>query len=71
LIVDSNFLCDYFDNQAGLPAHILKILAKVLTALAPPCNANSTMIALVIAFPASELLLSHHFIIASTQIIPP
>jgi hypothetical protein len=64
-------LCDYFDNQAGLPACILKILANVLIALAPPSNATSTTIALVVDFPASELLLSHHFIIASTQIIPP
>jgi hypothetical protein len=40
-------------------------------ALTPPSNANSIMIALFIAFPASELLLSHHSIIASSQIISP
>jgi hypothetical protein len=64
-------LCDYFDNQAGLPVHLSKILVNVSIALAPPSNANSTTIALVIAFPASELLLSHQSIIASTQIVPP
>jgi hypothetical protein len=70
LIVDSNFLCDYFDIQVGLPACLSKILA-VSIALAPPSNANSTTIALFIAFPTSELLLSHHSIIASSQIISP
>jgi hypothetical protein len=69
--VDSNFLCDNFDNQAGLPARLSKIVANVSIALAPPSNANSTTIALFIAFPASELLLSHHSIIASSQIISP
>jgi hypothetical protein len=29
LIFDSNFLCDYFDNQDDLPARISKILANV------------------------------------------
>jgi hypothetical protein len=52
-------LCNYFDKQAGLPAHILKILANVLIALTVPSNANATTIALVIAFPASESLPQH------------
>jgi hypothetical protein len=64
-------LCHYFDNQAGLPARLSKILANVSIALAPPSNANSTTIDLFVAFPASELLLSHHSIIASSQIISP
>jgi hypothetical protein len=64
-------LCDYFYNQAGLPARLSKILTNVSIALTPPSNANSTMIALVIAFPACELLSSHHSIIASSQIVPP
>jgi hypothetical protein len=64
-------LCDYFDIQAGLPACLSKILANVSIALAPPSNANSTTIALFVAFPASELLLSHHSIIVSSQIISP
>jgi hypothetical protein len=72
LIVDSNFLCDYFDNQAGLLARLSKILANVsIDALAPPSSANSTMIAFVFAFPASELLSSHRSLIASTQIVLP
>jgi hypothetical protein len=46
-------------------------MCRLLLSLAPPSNANSTMIALVIAFPASELLLSHCSLIASTQIVLP
>jgi hypothetical protein len=64
-------LCVYFDNQAGLPARLSKILAIVSIALTPLSDANLTMIVLAIAFPASELLLSHQSIITSTQIIPP
>jgi hypothetical protein len=65
-------LCDYFDNQGGLPARLSKFLANVsIAALAPPSNANSTTIAFVVAFPASELLLSHHSLIPSTQIVLP
>ncbi len=72
LIVDSKFLCDYFDNHAGLPARLTKILANVsIAALAPPSNSNSTTIAFVVAFPASELLSSHRSLIASTQIVLP
>jgi hypothetical protein len=29
LTVDSNFVCDYFDIQAGLLARLAKILANV------------------------------------------
>jgi hypothetical protein len=49
---------------------VSKFLA-VSIALAPPSNADSQTIALVVAFPASELLLSHRSFIASTQIVPP